>query len=174
MEKAASILMENWQSFVGFARKRVGDPHLAEDVVQESLLKALQAEHHPTETEDVVAWFYRILRRSIIDLYRRNDARARALEKFQAELPEIADEEAKREICGCLRGLLAELPPQYKEVLERIDLAGSSVKIVAPTLGETANNLTVRLHRARKQLRERVEACCHVQSATGCLDCACE
>ena len=42
-----TVLIENLQLFVAFARKRVGDAHLAEDVVQESLLKALQAERKP-------------------------------------------------------------------------------------------------------------------------------
>jgi DNA-directed RNA polymerase specialized sigma24 family protein len=32
------------QTFVAFARKRVGDPHLAEDIVQDSLLRALPAD----------------------------------------------------------------------------------------------------------------------------------
>jgi RNA polymerase sigma-70 factor (ECF subfamily) len=173
MDTTATILADNWQTFVAFARKRVGDPHLAEDIVQESLLKALEAERTPTENGDVVAWFYRILRRSIIDLYRRNDARARALEKFEAESPDFPDEEAKRDVCGCLRGLLAKLPDQYREILERIDLGGSSIKSVADEIGQSANNLTVRLHRARKQLRERVEACCHVTTAAGCQDCTC-
>src|SRR5688500_19059676 len=106
MKTADAILIENMQTFVAFARRRVGDAHLAEDVVQESLLKALQAERKPSESEDVIAWFYRILRRSIIDLYRRNDVRARGLERFQAELPESAAEEAERTICGCFKSLM--------------------------------------------------------------------
>lgn len=73
-------LLKNLQTFVAFTRKRVGDPHLAEDVVQESLLKALRSDRKPAVHEDVIAWFYRILRRSIIDLYRRRDVRNRALE----------------------------------------------------------------------------------------------
>ena len=173
MDTTATILTDNWQTFVAFARKRVGDPHLAEDIVQEGLLKAFQAERKPAENENVVAWFYQILRRSIIDLYRRDDARARALEDFQAELPDFPDDEAKRDVCGCLRGLLAALPDQYRELLERIDLGAASIKSVADEIGQTANNLTVRLHRARKQLRERVEACCRVTNASGCLDCSC-
>src|SRR5687767_9075683 len=117
MKTSEAVLIENLQQFVAFARKRVGDAHLAEDVVQESLLKALQAECQPAESEDVVAWFYRILRRSIIDLYRRNDARARALEKFEAEFAEAPDAESEATVCGCLRKLMADLPEQYRDVL---------------------------------------------------------
>src|SRR5690349_3974232 len=42
-----AVLIENLQQFIAFARKRVGDPHLAEDLVQESLLKAIQADRKP-------------------------------------------------------------------------------------------------------------------------------
>jgi RNA polymerase sigma-70 factor (ECF subfamily) len=81
-------LLDNLQSFVAFTRKRVGDPHLAEDVVQESLLKALRSNRKPAADEDVIAWFYRILRHFIIDLYRRRGARDLALDRLQAELSE--------------------------------------------------------------------------------------
>lgn len=173
MKTSDAVLIENLQQFVAFARRRVGDPHLAEDVVQESLLKALQADRRPSDSEAVVAWFYRILRRSIIDVYRRNEVRSRALEKFEAEFSESPTEELEREVCGCLRKLMADLPPQYVDVLERIDLGGGAIQDFAKDLGESANNLTVRLHRARKQLRARVEECCKVKNAAGCLDCSC-
>lgn len=62
------IRAENLLTFVGFAGKRLGDPHLAEDAVQESFVKALASAKQPTNEEDMVAWFYRILRRSIIEL----------------------------------------------------------------------------------------------------------
>lgn len=43
METAESVLLENVNEFVRFARKPLGDPELAADAVQESLLKALNA-----------------------------------------------------------------------------------------------------------------------------------
>ena len=43
MNNIEAVLLESVNEFVGFARKRLGDPELAADVVQESLLKALKA-----------------------------------------------------------------------------------------------------------------------------------
>ena len=43
MNDIETQLFENVKEFVGFARKRLGDPELAADAVQESLLKALKA-----------------------------------------------------------------------------------------------------------------------------------
>jgi len=167
-------LLKNLRTFVAFARKRVGDAHLAEDVVQESLVKALASAKQPTKEEDTVAWFYRILRRSIIDLYRRTDARKRALEQFEKELHATPTTPDERVLCQCFKRLLPAVPEQYRELLQRVDLNGDDPAAVAVSLGLTKNNLTVRLHRARKHLREELSRNCRACSKHGCLDCTCE
>lgn len=167
-------LLKNLRTFVAFARKRVGDAHLAEDVVQESLVKALASAKQPTKEEDTVAWFYRILRRSIIDLYRRTDARKRALEQFEKELHTTPTTPDERVLCQCFKRLLPAVPEQYRELLQRVDLNGDDPAAVAVSLGLTKNNLTVRLHRARKHLREQLSQNCRACSKHGCLDCTCE
>lgn len=174
METPEAVLIENLQVFVAFARKRLRNPDLAEDVVQESLLKALQAERKPATSEDVIAWFYRILRRSIIDIYRRDETRKRMLEKFEAEFSETPDAAAETELCRCFKSLVARMRPQYRNVLEQIDLGETTIADFAKTSGESVNNVTVRLHRARQQLRKQVEQACKVCSAHGCIDCTCE
>ena len=173
MAKAEDALIENLNAFVVFACKRVGDPELAADLVQDSLLKALKSADQPRDGEGAVTWFYRILRHSIIDMYRRRDARDRALERLPAELPEQPDAAAERILCQCFKRLLPGLPEQYRDLLQRVDLDGTSPKDAATALGLTLNNLNVRLHRARLRLREKVEATCHVCSKHGCLDCSC-
>jgi DNA-directed RNA polymerase specialized sigma24 family protein len=64
MHKLTSLL-KNVDEFTGFARKRLADPELAADAVQESLLKALKAADQIRDEENAKAWFYRILRRTI-------------------------------------------------------------------------------------------------------------
>ena len=173
MKHVEEPLLKNLQTFVAFARKRLGDFHLAEDVVQDSLVKALASSKKPAKEEDTAAWFYRILRRSIIDLYRRRDASKRALERFQQELPHSPDASEERLLCQCFKRLLPSVPEQYRQLLQRIDLDGSELSAVASELSLTKNNLTVRLHRARKHLRELISRNCRACSKHGCLDCTC-
>jgi RNA polymerase sigma-70 factor (ECF subfamily) len=173
MKRLEESLLSNLHAFTAFARSRVGDPHLAEDVVQESLVKALASAKQPSTEEDSVTWFYRILRHSIIDLYRRDAARKRALEKFERELPEAPDADDEKVLCQCFKRLLPAVPGQYRELLQRIDLDGEDSGQVASALGLTRNNLTVRLHRARKHLREELTRVCRTCSQHGCLDCTC-
>ena len=174
MSHVEQALLKNLRTFVAFTRKRVGDPHLAEDIVQESLLKALRSDRKPAPNEDVMAWFYRILRRSIIDVYRRHVVRDRAFERLRAELPEEPDAGAERLLCQCVKRLLPGLPQQYQDLLQRIDLDGASPKEAASALGLTINNLNVRLHRARQRLRAGLEKSCKICSRHGCLNCTCD
>lgn len=173
MSNVEDSILKNLQTFIGFARKHVGDVHLAEDVVQESLVKALAAERQPAGAEDTVAWFYRILRRSIIDLYRRRAAQNRALDRLEEELPEVPSAAHERLLCQCFKRLLPLVPAPYRELLQQIDLDGRDPAELAATLGVTKNNLTVRLHRARRHLREVLSRNCRACSKHGCLDCTC-
>jgi RNA polymerase sigma factor (sigma-70 family) len=166
-------LLKNVDEFTGFARKRLADPELAADAVQESLLKALKAADQIRDEENAKAWFYRILRRTIIDLYRRRDARDRAVAGLERELNSPADQEEARLVCACMERLLPIMTPQYAVLLQRIDLNEESPDSVAASLGITRGNLNVRLHRARQQLKRRLAENCRVCATHGCLDCHC-
>lgn len=166
-------LLENVREFTAFARKRLRDPELAADAVQESLVKALKAADQIRDEENAKAWFYRILRRTIIDLYRRRDARGRALAELEKELDSPPDTEEERIVCACMERLLPTMTPQYADMIRQLDLSEKSPDIVAARLGITRNNLNVRLHRARQQLKSRLEENCRVCAAHGCLDCHC-
>jgi len=120
-----------------------------------------------------MVWFYRILRRSIIDMYRRKETRKRFVEKFEQSLPDRVTPEDQAAICRCYKGLLPLIPTSHRALLERIDLGGESVSDVATSLGITENALHVRLHRARKALRVELEKTCRACSKHGCLDCTC-
>ncbi len=167
-------LLQELEQFTNFVRSRVNDPHLAADVVQDSLLKAIKAANQLRDDESVTAWFYRILRRSIIDLYRRRAASQTALERLERELNLPPDLEEKRVACGCVETLIPTLTPEYGELIRRLDLGGETPEQVSGALGLTANNLRVRHHRARNQLRERLEQTCRMCAQHGCLDCTCK
>jgi RNA polymerase sigma-70 factor (ECF subfamily) len=172
MADTATILLDNLDAFTGFARSRLGDAELARDAVQESLMKAIAAERQPAEA-DAVRWFYRILRRTIIDLHRRRDARERALATFAQDGDAISDAGETRFLCSCFERLLPELPDQYADLIRRVDLGGESPTTLAAERGTTANALTVQLHRARRRLRDLLKATCRVCATHGCLDCHC-
>lgn len=173
-------LLEQESSFLAFVRRRVGDEALAEDLLQQSLMRAVERQHTVQDSESVVAWFYRILRNAVIDYYRAHATEARKADALMQELIATGEDktpaldELRPTVCACLQRLLPALRPAYAEVIRRIDLEEESPVAVAGDLQLTANNLTVRLHRARQALRGRLEESCGVCTKHGCLNCTCE
>ena len=174
MSQLEAILLPELEKFTHFVRRRVGDPDLAADVVQESLLKALKSAHQLRDEDNITAWFYRILRHAIIDLHRRRATSRGSLEQLQHELEIEPGPEETRVICKCIERLIPTLNPEYAELIRRLDLGAEPAERVAAALGLNANNLRVRHHRARRQLRERLEQTCRMCARHGCLDCTCQ
>lgn len=164
-------LIDARERFVGYVVARVSDPELAEDIVQDALLKAVRAE--PPAEERLIPWFYRVLRNSIVDAYRHRAVERRHV--AAVELPELPEEqEWDQQLCDCFKALLADLRPDYARLIEMIDLGQVPRHSAAEQLGLTMNNLKVRHHRARQALRRSLEATCRTCSDHGCLDCTCE
>lgn len=102
----ATTLLANHAAFQGFVRRRFGDNQLAADAVQESLLRALRSERSLSQDENLVAWFYRILRNVLTDLHRGDAAQARGLERFADELAIGSEDEADVERTAAKHGCL--------------------------------------------------------------------
>jgi RNA polymerase sigma factor (sigma-70 family) len=166
-------LLPELEKFIHFVRRRVSDPELAADIVQESLLKALKSAHQLRDEENITAWFYRILRHAIIDLHRRRATSRSAMDALERELEIEPGSEDSGVICQCVERLIPTLNPEYAELIRRLDLGAEPAELVGAALGLNANNLRVRHHRARRQLRERLEQTCRLCTKHGCLDCTC-
>lgn len=166
--------VENRGRLLAFIRAKVGDDALAEDILHDSLLKALRSASDLEDSDKFVSWLYRIIRNAVTDAYRRRGATQRKLDAL-AWIPNEADMSPEDEaaLCGCLEGLLPTLKPEYSELLEAMELGDATTEEMTTRLGITANNLKVRRHRARNQLRERLERSCRTCAEHGCLDCTC-
>jgi RNA polymerase sigma factor (sigma-70 family) len=173
-------LLAHESDFRAFVRRRLADDATAEDVLQQSLMRAVERQHTLRQSENVVAWFYRILRNAIVDLYRSRAAESKKTDTFFQELVASGEDktpaldELRLTVCACLHRLLPAIRPAYAELLRRIDLQGESLASVARELNVTPNNLTVRLHRARQALRTSLEQSCGLCTKHGCLNCTCE
>ena len=168
------IYRDNRSRLVAFIRGKVNDDALAEDILQDSLLRALRGSAELEDSERMDAWLYQVIRNAVTDAYRRSAARQRKLERFAvledgAHVPETD----LARLCGCLHELLPTLKPEYAEVLEAMDLGEATTEEMTARLGITANNLKVRRFRARQQLKASLERTCRTCAEHGCLDCTC-
>ena len=169
------ILLNSHRRFLAYLESRVGSKEEAEEILQAALIKAVQHEDS-LEQETVVAWFYRVLKNGLTDYYRKRDVEKRAMDKHRdviAALPS-AVAELEHTVCECFKDLIPTLKPEYGEILRLVDLGDASVMDAGKSLGITANNATVRLHRARLALKKSLEATCKTCATHGCYACTCQ
>lgn len=171
-----NTLLENRRAFLGFLERRVGDRALAEDILQDAFIKIVNRPEVAPTDEGVVRWFYRTLRNATIDRFRRQGAANRALEAFAREMEtrDAPGPEVEAEICACVGRLATTLKPEYAEALQAIEMNGVAVKDFAKQHGLSANNVGVRIHRAREALKKRVTESCGACAEHGCLNCSCQ
>lgn len=167
-------LVAKREAFLRFARARLRDPALAEELLQAAYARATERIAALKDGERAEAWFYQVLRHAAADLL-AGRARARrevAPEDAEAEL--LAEPDQLREIaCACVGSLVDTLTPAHARLVRRVDLEGVSVQAAAGEEGITANAASVRLHRARAALRDRLRRSCGACARHACLDCDC-
>jgi RNA polymerase sigma factor (sigma-70 family) len=158
--------------FVRQVRRRLPTDADAEDVVQRAMMRATERAGSLDDPERLRAWFGRILRRGIADFHRSRRPED-ASESAGVDVPADA-EDARHTACACSTRLLDALPARYADVLRRVDVDGQTPELAAAALSISTANLHVRLHRARRALRERVMKHCGVSMCGPCLDCSCD
>lgn len=160
-----------------FLRRRLGDTGEADEVLQNFAVTALSRSWSLRDVTSVRAWLGRILATTLVDHYRRRATarRVHAPEEV-ADIDRLAapDGDIDEAICECLHTLLPTLRPMYAAAIRRLDILGESRDGVATELGVSVNSLTVRLHRARKAMRDRLEAMCLTCPEHGYFSCRCE
>ena len=129
------------------------DRALAEDVVQDTMLRAWKAQDSLLDEAAAKPWFLTIIRRE----YARSFERKRHVTVDVDEL--VAREEpmlaaAEDQDLAELRAALFKLPDEYREPLVLQVLMGFSTAEIARELDLSAAAVLTRLFRARKQLRE--------------------
>ena len=152
-DEIISKLLSHREKLFGYVRKRLSSPESAEDVLQESLIKALRAAPDLKDAEKLFPWFYRILNNAIIDVYRRKHVEAEHLEPYTEDKNLAITPEEEANLCACFRELIPTLKPEYGALIEALELTDGDPEKVADHLGITRNNLKVRRHRARQALR---------------------
>jgi RNA polymerase sigma-70 factor (ECF subfamily) len=171
-------LIEARHEFLTFLRKRLSNPHEAEEVLQLFSIRSLERSWQLRDVRYVRGWLGRILARTIADHQRRAiRRRAREVDMGQVDVESLAaepDPELDGAVCNCLHRLLPTLKPEYADVVWRADILGEPRDRIAASLGTTLNNVTVRLHRGRQALKRGLQEMCLTCPVHGFLDCHCD
>ncbi|WFU20915.1 RNA polymerase sigma factor [Bradyrhizobium sp. CB1717] len=172
-----AALIGSYDRLRGYLQRRFGGKAEAEEVLQAFMLRALERSGDIRDADSVRGWLSRVLATTIADFHRQaSKSRTREMpfpNELNDRLAAEQDAAANAAVCECLHTHLSLLKPEHAEVIRRVDLAGEPRELVAAALGVTVNNLTVRLHRARHALKERLEQTCVVCLEESFWECRC-
>ena len=154
------LAMPLFPSLYGYARWLTGEPHEAEDLVQETYLKALRGFGSFREGTNFRAWMFRILRNTFLT----SRAGLKTMEPLDDELVEEIAEEGTPETHflnrangEALQHAIAALPLPFREVLLLSDVENMSYKEIGEALTIPLGTVTSRLMRARRRVRAVLE-----------------
>jgi RNA polymerase sigma-70 factor (ECF subfamily) len=128
----------------------------ADDLVQETLVRAWQARASFQPGTNARAWTQRILFNTYINHYRKRRREVEALDQLRGlgrDMVRPDPEGFGDEVTAAL----AELRPEFREAVELVDLADLSYQDAAERLDCPVGTVMSRLHRARKRLRRTLQ-----------------
>ena len=147
------------------ALRLTGSPQSAEELVQETYLRAFRSWRSYATGSNLAAWLATILRNIYLDEARRQSRRP-VIESLDEQgdyylynhLAETAKEPQEavlnRLAGGAIVDSLADVPPTFREVIVLVDVGGFSYKDAAEILDVPVGTVMSRLHRGRRLLKQ--------------------
>ena len=174
-------LVEHGDYLYRFALARLRDPHLAEDVVQETMLAALQTNNYAGQSSPRT-WLTGILKHKIIDVLRKQ-VREVSLDSAAEKGDELSEQPGmdeffmddghwadkpqawgkpdgaleEKQFFGILQNCMEKLPKKLAAIFTLRDIQEEENEKICKDLEITATNAWVMLYRARMTLRKCLE-----------------
>ncbi|GIX46825.1 MAG: ECF RNA polymerase sigma factor SigR [Candidatus Tectimicrobiota bacterium] len=166
-EAFEALALEHFDALYHTALRLTRNPSEAEDLVQETYLRAYRFFHQFTPGTNIKAWLFTILRNTYINAYRKAARQHERLD-FEQVAPFYADAGAAPEwtdrasaeaalrhvVQDDVKRALDELPEEYRLVVLLADLEDFSYKEIADIVGCPIGTVMSRLFRGRRLLRK--------------------
>lgn len=162
-----TLMRESYRQAFSLAMRLTGNGAEAEDLVQETYLRAYRFFHRYDRSLQFTSWLYRIMTNVHIDTMRRKSrVKTTSLDTVGApgnKTWEIADESLSPDT-GILDSQLAEplqqalraMTPEFRTAVLLADVEGMAYEEIAEMMNVSIGTVRSRIHRGRKQLKERL------------------
>jgi RNA polymerase sigma-70 factor (ECF subfamily) len=162
IERFEETVLPHLNAAFNLARWLTRNEHDAEDVVQESYLRAFSSFHTFQLGRDGRAWLLKIVRNTCYTWLRKNRP-SEVSERFEEGDPDASVAHANPETLllakvntQLMREALEDVSPEYREILILRELEELSYKEIAQILDVPLGTVMSRLSRARKELHDRL------------------
>ncbi len=168
-EEFEAVALDHFDTLYSTALRLTRNPSEAEDLVQETFLKAYRFFHRFEPGTNVKAWLFTILRNTYINAYRKTVRQHRV--DFEQVVPLFAAPDTSPEwanqgsvedmlrhvVQDDVKRALDELPDEYRMVVLLADLEDFSYKEIAAIVECPVGTVMSRLFRGRRLLRKHLE-----------------
>jgi len=144
----------------GYLTRQLGDARLAEDLLQDTFVKAMAAGAKFCSLENPRAWLFRVAKNCLIDHLRRKPDFVEIDDQVADHEKEIA---AVVTLSSCLPTALALLSEEDREVISLCDLEGMNQAEYATRKSISVPGAKSRIQRARGKLKTQLNNVCQVQ-----------
>ncbi len=167
-ERLGSLIFEDVarelaEPVLHYLERYVGEPALADDLRQETLLRVHQGLSTFSGKSSIKTWVFSIAHRVAADHYRQPGRKAEMVEldDEHADIGLATDERlVVDEMNECVRQVINDLPDSYREALVLHDIEGLTAEQTAEVLDCTVATAKIRIHRARLRLKAALESTC--------------
>jgi len=175
----AESLATHREAIVRYIRGLARDDAEAEDLTQETLLRAYDRLSTLEDPTRLAPWLYRIATNVTYDRFRQASYRHRpvSLEEERdsaaenAKLEVLLDDSPRldklmeqREMSSCVQDYIEDLPDTHRAVILLHDVQGLTNPEIAGMLGVSLATVKIRLHRARNKLRAALGEGCSLSN----------
>ena len=160
------IYDQYYQRVRKFILHTVRSEWLADDLVQETFIKVNNNLENVRDASKLQSWIFRIAYNLCQDYFRTQGknpypgSQEISEETVPARTPTIQKELEQGQMRKCVFGLVNRLPDSLRSVIILSDVSEFSQREIAEIMGITVDNVKIRLHRARKKLKNLLEEHC--------------
>lgn len=142
-----------------FVRRRVGDPEVVDDIVQDVLAKGIAGLREGRIGGPLHAWLLRVAHNAVVDHYRRRGKRSAAVDA-DVQAPTVDSAAERAGLLASFRAFVQALPPEQREAVLRTEYDGLSQAELARELGVPPSTVKSRVQRGRQRLEAALLDCC--------------
>ncbi len=168
IENPHVLFKGDYQRICRYILSMVRDTAEAEDLTQETFLRAYHRRDSLRDEGAQTAWLYRIATHVSLDRLRQysrrgpleSDTDLDEIDLAEPDTPSLQKTIERDEMSACVQRYLNRLADSYRSVILLHDMHDLTSPEIARLLGESLASVKIRLHRARVKLEHALEAGC--------------
>lgn len=155
------VVQEFYNYLKAYVMTRVKDKTLADDIVQEVMLKLVESHQKEQEIKNIKAWLFQVSRNTLYDYYKKNRLEMDTDEDWHLEQADPS-EFSPITVADYVIPMIQFLPEEYSRPLMMSDIDKIPQKEIAQQLNLELSATKMRIQRGRTKLRALFAECCQI------------